>query len=83
MSLFLLFVVLFLLLTVHLKKTETNKQKTLPPLACGKDPCAGKLDLKESLILRRPIACGDGHFLPCTNDELYLKIKTCNRNWPF
>lgn len=77
-------VVLFMLITVHLKKKKSEtKRKTLPPLRCGKDPCAGKLDLKESLILRRPIANGDGHFLPGTNDELCLKMKTFSRNWPF
>lgn len=67
----------FLLVTVHLK---TKPTKPLPPGTFGKEPCAGKLDLKESLILHSPIAHGDGHFLPCTNDELYLKIKIFNGN---
>lgn len=69
-----------LLIIVRLK---TKATKPLPPVPFGKDPCAGKLDLKRSLILHRPVAHGDGRFLPCTNYELYLKIKTFNGNWPF
>lgn len=76
----LVWIMVTLLITVLLK---TKTIKPLPPVPFGKDPCAGKLDLKESLILHRPIAHGDGHFLPCTNYELYLKIKTFNGNWPF
>lgn len=61
-----------MLITVHLK---TKPTEPLPPVTFGKEPCAGKLALEERLILHRPIAHGDGHFLPRTNHELYLKIK--------
>lgn len=66
-----------LLITLHLK---TNPRNPLPPVTCRKEPCAGRLDLKESLILRRR---GDGRFLPRTNHELYLKRKIWSGNWPF